>query len=73
MQYLMDQAKYYTQNKVFPDMCQWYGKEVFPEGLDVKTEKERVKTLGCDFNITFERKDSAVLYFLFKNGLIRAE
>jgi len=71
--YLVEQAKYYTQNKVFADMCQWYGKEVFLEGLDEKTENERINILGCDFNIEFERKDSAVLYFLFKNGLITAE
>ena len=68
--YLVEQAKYYTQNKVFVDMCQWYGKEVLPEDLGKKTEQERIKILGCDFNYTFERKDSAVLYYLFKNGLI---
>ena len=68
--YLVEQAKYYTQNKVFADMCQWYGNQVFPLGLDDKTEKERIRILGCDFNCTFERKDSAVLYYLFKNGLI---
>jgi len=70
VQYLLDQAKYFTRNKVFADMCHWYGKEVFPEGLDEKTEKERINILGCDFVCDFERKDSAVLYFLFKNGLI---
>ena len=70
--YLVEQAKYYTQNKVFTDMCQWYGNQVFPLDLDDKTEKERIRILGCDFNCNFERKDSAVLYYLFKNGLITA-
>ncbi|QVL55763.1 MAG: hypothetical protein KFB95_00735 [Simkaniaceae bacterium] len=68
--YLVEQAQYFAQNKVFADMCQWYGKEVFPEALDTKAEQERIRILGCDFNCTFERKDSAVLYYLFKNGLI---
>jgi len=68
--FLMEQAKYYSQSKVFAEMCQWYGNEAFPLGLDDQVEKERIKILGCDFNIEFERKDSAVLYYLFKNGLI---
>ncbi|WP_316359569.1 hypothetical protein [Candidatus Neptunichlamydia sp. REUL1] len=68
--YLVEQAKYYTKNKVFPDMCQWYGNQVFPEDPDDKIEEELKRILGCDFSWTFERKDSAVLYYLFKNGLI---
>ncbi len=71
--YLLDQAKYYTRNKVFTDMCQWYGNQVFPLGLDDKTEKERIRILGSDFSspeYMDTRKDSAVVYYLFKNGLI---
>ena len=69
----MEQAQYFTQNKVFTDMCQWYGNQFFPLDLDDKTEKKRIRILGCDFNCSFERKDSAVLYYLFKNGLITVD
>ena len=57
-------------------MCQWYGKEVFPEDLDEETENERVKILGSDFSspeYMYTRKDSAVLYYLAMNCLITAK
>ena len=71
--HLVEQAKYYTQSKVFTEMCQWYGNEAFPYGLDEQVESERIKVLGSDFSSPEHmdtRKDSAVLYYLFKNGLI---
>jgi len=73
--YLVEQAQYYTQNKVFTDMCQWYGNQVFPLDLDDKTEKEHIRILGSDFSspeYMDTRKDSAVLYYLVKNRLITA-
>jgi hypothetical protein len=71
--FLMGEATYYSQSKVFTEMCQWYGNEAFPYGLDDQVESERIKVLGSDFSSPEHmdtRKDSAVLYYLFKNGLI---
>ena len=71
--HLVEQAKYYTQSKLFTEMCQWYGNKAFPFSLDESVEAERIKVLGSDFSspeYMDTRKDAAVLYYLFKNGLI---
>ena len=49
-------------------MIQWFNDNIF-DGAEER-EDEFTKILGGDFSIDLNRKDSAVLYYLFKNDLI---
>jgi len=71
VQYLAEKINLSELRKPFTKLAEWFRSEIFTK--DEGREAEFKRILGADFLCSFDRKDSAVLYFLFKNGLIRAE
>jgi len=65
--FLVEQTNYSQSRKAFSELSQWFRSAVF---TDEDREGEFEELLGADFLCSFERKDSAVLYYCFKNGLI---
>jgi hypothetical protein len=68
--FLVEQTNYSQSRKAFSELSQWFRDKVF---TDKKREAKFEDLLGADFLCSFERKDVAVLYYLFKNGLITAQ
>lgn len=65
--FLVEQTNYSQSRKAFSELSQWFRNSVF---TDEEREAKFEELLGADFLCSFERKDAAVLYYLFKNGLI---
>ncbi|WP_316359571.1 hypothetical protein [Candidatus Neptunichlamydia sp. REUL1] len=65
--FLVEQTNYSQSRKAFSELSQWFRDNVF---TDEKREAKFEELLGADFLNSFERKDAAVLYYLFKNGLV---
>ncbi|MCB1110661.1 MAG: hypothetical protein KDK64_06725 [Chlamydiia bacterium] len=73
LEVLVSRCTYHTERKLFAGVGQWFGQNVFTDGLDEAVEKERVAIFGSDFvdwETMDQRKDGAIVYALFKSGCI---
>ncbi|NRA89641.1 MAG: hypothetical protein HRU43_00640 [Simkaniaceae bacterium] len=66
--FLVKEINLYELRICFARMSQWFQKELFEKHPEL--EDRFVKAFGCDFLMDSERNDVAVLYFLYKTGLI---